>query len=222
MTNQKIHSLALMIGMAASVVTMSIHPTSIDLHAPAEAIARINHINIATHVLGLASIPVTVLGFFGISCRLGWKNLSGLSAFIIYCFAAVAIMLAAVADGLIAPSLVQEAINVDDSKRQMILMALHYNFQLNQALAKVYVVGSSCSFILWSLAIMRLGRIEAYLGSSGCLIGACGLLALLGGHIQMSAHGFGLIVLVQAIWSILLAYSMLTVRSARETVMPED
>jgi len=220
MTNQKIHSLALLIGMAAGIVTMSIHPTGIDLHATAEAITRVNHINIATHVLGLASIPVTVLGFFGVSSRLGWKNLPGLSAFIIYCFASIALMLAAVADGLIGPSLLQEALNVDDAQRQMILMALQYNFQLNQALAKVYVVASSCAFFLWSLALIRCGKIERYLGIAGGMAGACGLIALLSGHVHMDAHGFGLIVLVQAVWAMLLAFFMLTAKSASKTAAP--
>ncbi|AIY40470.1 hypothetical protein LT85_1312 [Collimonas arenae] len=208
MTNQRIHALALMTGMLAGIVTMSIHPTGIDLHASAAAITRINHINIATHVLGLASIPVTVLGVFGISSRIGWKNIHGLSAFIIYCFAAIAVMLAAVADGLIGPSLVQEAVKLDDSQRQILMMALHYNFQLNQALAKVYVAASSCAFILWSIALVHLGKPTRNLGIAGGVVGLCSLIVLLSGHIQMSAHGFGLIILAQAIWTILVAIAL--------------
>lgn len=200
MTNQRIHAAALMIGMLAGILTMAIHPTGFDLHASAESITHVNHINTETHILALASIPVTLLGVFGISSRIGWNNISGLSAFIVYCFASIAVMLAAVTDGLIASSLAQEAINVDDSKRQLLMMALHYNFQLNQALAKVYVAGSSCAFILWSIALTHLGKNTRVLGIAGGIVGLCGLIAVLGGHIQMSAHGFGLIILVQAIW----------------------
>ena len=205
MTNQRIHAAALFIGMLAAILTMAIHPTSFDLHASAEAIAHVNHINTVTHILGLAGIPVTLLGVFGISSRIGWNNISGLSAFIVYCFASIAVMLAAVADGLIGSSLAQEAINVDDSKRQLLMMALHYNFQLNQALAKVYVAGASCAFILWSIALTRLGKSTKILGAVGGILGLCGLIAVLGGHIQMNAHGFGLLVLVQAIWIVLIA-----------------
>jgi len=215
MTNQRIHATALIIGMLAGVVTMSIHPTSFELHASAEAITHVNHVNIATHVLALASIPVTLLGVFGISSRIGWNNIHGLSAFIVYCFASVAVMLAAVADGLIGSSLAQELINVDDSKRQMLMMALHYNFQLNQALAKVYVAGSSCAFILWSIALIHLGKNTRNLGIGGGIVGLCTLIALLSGHVQMSTHGFGLIILAQASWVILVAISLL-----RETATP--
>lgn len=205
MTNQRIHAAALIIGMLAGLLTMAIHPTSLDLHASAESITHVNHINTVTHILGLASIPVTLLGAFGISSRIGWNNITGLSAFIVYCFASIAVMLAAVADGLIGSSLAQEAINVDDSKRQLLMMALHYNFQLNQALAKVYVAGSSCAFILWSIALTRLGKSTSVLGIVGGVVGLCGLIVVLGGHIQMNAHGFGLVVLVQAIWIVLVA-----------------
>lgn len=215
MTNQRIHASALIIGILAGIVTMAIHPTGFELHASAEAITHVNHVNIATHVLGLASIPVTLLGVFGISSRIGWNNIHGLGAFIVYCFASVAVMLAAVADGLIGSSLAQELINVDDSKRQILMMALHYNFQLNQALAKVYVAGSSCAFILWSIALLQLGKATRNLGIGGGIVGLCTLIALLSGHVQMNTHGFGLIILVQASWSILVAVSLL-----RETVKP--
>ena len=205
MTNQRIHATALIIGMLAAMLTMAIHPTSFDLHASAESITHVNHINTVTHVLGLASIPVTLLGAFGISNRIGWNNIGALSAFIVYCFASIAIMLAAVADGLIASSLAQEAINVDDSKRQLLMMALYYNFQLNQALAKVYVAGASCAFILWSIALTHMAKKTIVLGIAGGIVGLCGLIAVLGGHIQMNAHGFGLVILVQAIWIVLVA-----------------
>ncbi|MGB7196286.1 MAG: hypothetical protein WBD81_22760 [Collimonas pratensis] len=205
MTNQRIHATALIIGMLAAMLTMAIHPTSFDLHASAESITHVNYINTVTHVLGLASIPVTLLGVFGISSRIGWNNIGALSAFIVYCFASIAVMLAAVADGLIASSLAQEAINVDDSKRQLLMMALHYNFQLNQALAKVYVAGASCAFILWSIALTHMGKKTTVLGIAGSIAGLCGLIAVPGGHIQMNAHGFGLVILVQAIWIALVA-----------------
>jgi hypothetical protein len=215
MTNQRIHAIALMTGMLAGIVTMSIHPTGVDPHATVETITHINRINTLTHVLGLASIPLTLLGFFGISSRIGWNNLYGLSAFVVYCFASIAVMFAAVADGLIGPSLLQEAINLDDSKRQILMMALHYNFQLNQALAKVYVASSSCAFILWSIAFIRFGKAARNLGIGGCIAGLGGLITMLGGHVQMNAHGFGLIILIQASWTVLAAIFLL-----RETVTP--
>jgi hypothetical protein len=51
--------------------------------------------------------------------------------------------------------------------------------------------------------------LERRIGITGWLISLAALFGLLSGHVRMSAHGFGFIVLLQAVWAIALGVSML-------------
>jgi len=51
--------------------------------------------------------------------------------------------------------------------------------------------------------------LERRIGIIGWFISLAALFGLLSGHVQMSAHGFGSIVLLQAVWAIALGVSML-------------
>jgi len=63
--------------------------------------------------------------------------------------------------------------------------------------------------------------LERRIGIIGWFISLAALLGLLSGHVHMSAHGFGLIVLLQGVWAIAVRVSML--RAAREVaaVIPD-
>ena len=166
------------------------------------------------HTLALLSVPLLVFGFVGVTMRAGWHRPEALLAFIIYALSAVAIMFAGIADGLINSALIPEMTGASDLKLQALKAALSYNFQFNQACAKVFVVGTSLAIILWSITLFRFGVLERRIGIIGWFISLAALFGLLSGHVHMSAHGFGLIVLLQAVWAIALGVSM--VRAARD------
>ncbi len=63
--------------------------------------------------------------------------------------------------------------------------------------------------ILWSITLFRFGVLERRIGIIGWFISLTALFGLLSGHVHMSAHGFGLIVLLQGVWAIALGVSML-------------
>jgi len=75
--------------------------------------------------------------------------------------------------------------------------------------AKVFVVGTSLAMILWSITLVGFGVLERRIGIVGWFISLAALFGLLSGHAQMSAHGFGLIILLQGMWAIALGVSML-------------
>ena len=92
---------------------------------------------VAVHTLALLSVPLLVFGFVGVTMRAGWHRPEALLAFIIYALSAVAIMFAGIADGLINAALIPEMTGASDLKLQALKAALSYNFQFNQACAKV-------------------------------------------------------------------------------------
>jgi hypothetical protein len=204
-----LYGLALIFGTVASIVTMSLHPTSVSALASPEALMHEMRVLVAVHTLALLSIPLMVFGFAGVTHRLGWERPAALFAFVLYAFSAIAIMFAAIADGLINAALMPKMISAPESELQILKAALAYNFQLNQACAKVFVVGSSLAFIFWSAALLRAGTFGRRVAAVGWFTGGIALLGLLSGHVRMSAHGFALIVFLQAVWVVLLAVWML-------------
>jgi hypothetical protein len=71
---------------------------------------------------------------------------------------------------------------------------------LNQAFAQVFVVASATAIALWSASIVRSGRLAGGIGVYGLVAAPLLVLGLAVGHIRLNVHGFGLVVLAEAIW----------------------
>jgi hypothetical protein len=76
------------------------------------------------------------------------------------------------------------------------------NGHLNQAFAMIFVVASSSAIFLWSIAMLRSGLFSRSLGIYGCVVAPLTLIAVLSGHVRLNVHGFGMVILGQAIWFI--------------------
>jgi hypothetical protein len=103
MTDDRKSGIALITGMAGTIITMALHPTGHDLtsgHA-----ASTMQLNVAVHTLALVCVPILFLGTLGLTQRLASPNRLALSGLVLFGFAEVAVMIAAAASGLIAPGL---------------------------------------------------------------------------------------------------------------------
>ncbi len=199
MTDNRLSGLALIVGSVGVIITMGLHPTG---HIAAVDIQPMIRKLIMVHALGLACLPVLFLGAWGFCRQLSAQARLAAIGLVLYAFALLAVMNAAVADGLIAPSVLRQIVasagapSAIDSWR----MIQHYNFYANQAYAQVFVAASSIAIIVWSAALLRATSRFRGLGIYGCIIGPLILLALFSGHLTLDAHGFGVIVLLQSIW----------------------
>lgn len=184
---------------------MIFHPTGHDLLAQADQIARRNEtIAVTTHALALASIPLLLFGFVGLSRRLGWAHPETSAAFIAYAFAAAAAICATVINGIVAPALTRRIMTADEPTRQIISVVFMNNTLLNQAFSKIFAVASSAAVTLWSVSMLKGNRVTRSIGVIGCVVGLAGLAGLLSGHLRMNVHGFGILVFAQSVWIILL------------------
>lgn len=205
MKHSSIYGIALIVGAVGSVVTMIFHPTSHDLLAPVDQSARRNEIiAVATHTLALVSIPISLFGFLGLSRRLGLDRALVSAALLAYSFGTVAAMCAAVASGLIAPIITRRMLTVDESMRQPLRLLLWYDSLLNQGFAKVFFIALSFALIFWSVSILRISRFAQAVGIIGCVVALVSLAAFFSGHVRLDVHGFGLFVIAQSAWIILL------------------
>jgi hypothetical protein len=129
-----------------------------------------------------------------------------------YAFALVAVMSAAIASGFIAPRLI-EALGHAEGQRPIIDSLFHFNYQVNQAFAMVFVVLSSVAMLLWSVAMLRARSFARGIGIFGCVIGALLLLGVVSGHLRLNVHGFGMIMLLESAWLITVGVALYRVES---------
>ena len=200
MTDDRKSGLALIAGMVGTIITMAFHPTGHDLAAPEHA-ASMMQVNVAVHSLALVCIPILFLGALGLTRRLASPNRLALAGLVLFGFAEVAVMIAATASGLVAPGLIHH-MSADPGMADTWRAVLQLDGHLNQAFALIFVVASSVAIVLWSAAILKGNTFSRGLGIYGCILGPLTVIAVLSGHLHLNVHGFGLIMLGQAIWFI--------------------
>ena len=184
---------SLMGGALLGLVTMAFHPTSGEQAA----------LGLAVHALALVSAPVTFYGGWVLTRRLSAGGALPELALAFYGVSAVAALLAATASGLLAPDLFARAAGLDGEARAAVLGVVRYNHAVNQAFAKLLVAASSVAIGLWSVEIARTRLMRRATGILGCVVAVLVLLALFSGKLTVDVHGFGAVVLVQAIWLVL-------------------
>jgi hypothetical protein len=199
MTDERKSALALIVGSLAGIFIMALHPTGHDLFAPGkfEAMARML---VAVHALALATLPVLFLGAWGFTRRIAQPDRLAVTALVIYAFGLIALCVAAVADGLLAPAIAREMLGAAPGSSDLWHILFNYNFRVNQAFAQVYVAASSVALFLWSASCLKHGLLSRALAIYGLVLAPLTVLAVFSGHLRLNAHGFGILVLGQTIW----------------------
>jgi hypothetical protein len=202
MKDNRLGGVALVAGAIAGMITMSLHPTGhhgIMSRHEMEVLALLTK---AVHALAITSLPFSFLGCMVLTRRLASPSRIALAALVVYGFAAVAVMIAASMSGFLAPGIISKLVAGDpltDTRR----LFLEYNFQVNQAFASVYVVGSCMAIVLWSTAILKTRQLAAGLGIYGIVLGLAIVAALFSGKLALDVHGMGLVTFTQSIWLII-------------------
>jgi hypothetical protein len=203
MRRDAISGAALIVGTFSGLVTMALHPTGHQLMADYDRIAPLA---IGVHVLALTGLPITFFGALGLTRRLSSETAT--AALVAFGFATIAAMSAAVASGLIAPHLASWTFHAGTMEQEACKAVFRYNGEINQAFAKVFVAASSVAILLWSLAILAARTLARAAGVLGCVVGAIGLIGILSGSLRLDVHGFGLVVLAQGVWTLLVGALM--------------
>ncbi len=199
MTDDKKGGIALIAASLAGILTMSLHPTVRDLSAP-DKLAPMALLLVAVHALAVASMPVLFLGALALSRRLASPDRLALAALVVYGFALAAVLVAAVVDGFVVPSLAREIMTAPPPATEEWRIA-HYNGLLNQSFARVFLVASSTSIVLWSVSILRSRTLAPSVAIYGLLVGPAVIAAVVSG-LRLDPHGAGSLILAQSLWFI--------------------
>ena len=209
MTTDRSAALAIIAGSLAGLATMALHPTGRDVVQNASA-GGTNSLAAAVHWLAIVAEPLVLAGTLALTLRLRAQRDIAIGAYVFYAVAGVRVVMAAIASGLVAPGALRGMRDADEATRALMMSDLHYTGLLNQAFAAVYVVFSAIAILLWSAAILGGGgrELPRALAVYGLLLGAVLLLGVASGHLRLGVHGFGLVVLGEAVWMIWAAASM--------------
>jgi hypothetical protein len=218
MTNDRASGLALIAGSAGLIITLGLHPSGRDLFEPDKFDAASRTL-IAVHSIGLASLPVWFLGACGLARYLskpgtddGTAVQLGFSGLVLYGFAMASILSAIVLDGLVTPGIVRRMLDSTANTSEGWKIALRYNGIMDEAFLQVFLVASSLAILLWSLAILRSRRMSRVTGIFGALVALLILGSLLSGLLSRYGHLFGMILIGQAIWFIVVGSTMWNAR----------
>lgn len=199
MTRDRQSAIALIVGSIAWIVTMVLHPAG----GSFEKIVRISSVIIGTHSLAIATIPLVLFGFWGLTARLGADRGLPLLALITYAFGSVAAMCAAVINGLTLPAFAKQFAEADPASRDAAHLVVDYGSTMNAGFARVFMAFTAIAVLLWSISILTTRTLPRWIGALGVAAGLTGLFLVLSGTLSVHVHDFGLFVFGYAVWTIL-------------------
>lgn len=202
MRRETLGGTALILGAVSGLVTMALHPTGHEVAGGQGARS------IAVHALALFGVPLSVYGAFVLTRLLAAREALAELALSFYGAGAVALVLAATASGFIATSQIAGMAESAGAERVVRTALLESTHDWNQAFTQIFVAASSLAIALWSIAILRTRLLSRRAAVYGLLVAGIALIALLSGHLRLDIHGFGALVLAQAVWSIALGLEL--------------
>ena len=215
--DQRMGGVALIAAAVAGLVTMTIHPTGEQLLAPGH-FSSLALMGVIAHTLAIASMPVAFLGAMALSRRLASPDRLSLVALVSYGFAVVAGMIAATISGFVAGGVARQMIAAPGAEIWRTLF--NFSGMMNQAFALVLVVASCVAIILWSAAMLRVREFAKGLAIYGLVMSSIVIVAVVSGQLRLHVAGFGLIVLAQSIWFVIVGSQMYGARrTARSSLI---
>ena len=208
--------IALIIGAISGIITMILHPVGgggghVITPAQFETLAAMMT---GVHVLAIVGIPFLFLGALALSRHLEMGGRLALIGLVIYSLGLVAVMIAPAMSGLVGTQILRKTVARGADVEQWRLL-MEYNFLINQAFAKIFVVASCTAIALWSFLMVKGRVLSIGLGTYGLLLAPVIVFAMIGGALSLDVHGFGLIVFCQAIWLILAGIFLMRLTPAR-------
>jgi hypothetical protein len=201
MTDNRLGGIALSIGALSGVVTMTVHPVLPHRAITPAEVEKLATVAVWAHALAIAGIPFLFLGALALTRRLDSPGRFAIAALAVYSMSLVAVMIAPALSGLVAPEILQKIVAAGPASEQWRIL-LSYNYMLNQAFDRIFVLASGAGIALWSVQIVRRRVLPRVLGFYGLGL-ASAILAAVASGMRMNAHGFGLIVFSEGIWLVL-------------------
>jgi hypothetical protein len=198
-SRNRLSAVALIAGSMAGLTTMALHPNGRDVVQNALD-GGTNTLANAIHALALVAQPLLLAGTLHLTLTLRVRREVAVLGYMFFAMASIAAMIAAMASGFIAPTVASYLGEADVAKQAMLMNVFRYTGVLNQAFAAMYVLFMGMALLLWSGAMLAGRDFSRGLAVFGLVLGALLFAGMLGGKLVLDVHGFGLVVLGEAVW----------------------
>src|SRR2546423_4099319 len=198
MKDNRLGGLALIIGAVSGIITMAVHPVTGGHPIGAAEVETIAAVLIGVHVVAIAGIPFLFLGGLALTRRLDSPSRVAVTALAIYSLSLVAVMIAPAISGLVGTGILRKLVAQNSGSEQWRIM-MDYNYMINQAFDRIFVVASCGAIALWSLMIVKTRALSMAIGIYGLLLGCATVIAVALG-LRMDAHSFGLVIFGEGSW----------------------
>jgi hypothetical protein len=208
MKDNRLGGIALIIGAVSGMITMSLHPVAGAHPITPAQFEKLAMLMVGVHVLAIAGVPFSFLGALALTRQLDSPGRWAVTGLVIYSLGLVAVMIAPAMSGLVGTEVIRHMIARGAGSEQWRTL-MEYNFLINQAFAKIFVVASCSAVALWSLTIVKSRALPIAIGIYGLLLGPVIVIAVISGGLSLDVHGFGLVIFSQAIWFIVVGVLLL-------------
>jgi hypothetical protein len=203
---QQLAGYCLLIGSLLMVMTMVLHPAGGNI----EHIVKISKLAVISHSIAILSIPFTAFGFYGLAKLLKTESRFSFLALAIIGFALVAVMLAALLNGLVLPMYVLKNTSQSVQNLESVKLIITYGTTFNAALDYVFIAGYSIAMFIWSFIIIKTAALPKWHGFLGI---ALVVISILGAILQLnfiSVTGFTVYVFGIVSWIVIAGYLLIT------------
>lgn len=188
---------------------MVLHPSG----GSVEHIINISTIIIVAHSIALLAMPFLLLGFWGLTLRIGKDDILSVAAFIIMGVGILAAICAAAINGLALPLFLQHYRDASPEVIASIKPIVKYNTSLNHAFDFIYIAASVLAILFWSTRIIQANRLAKWLGWMGLVICIMTVFFLIAGFVFTNVSGFRIFILALVVWVVAVAVDLIKVNS---------
>lgn len=192
-----------------AVALMAHHPTA---HAPDIAglvaeIARKAALNRFVHGALIGLLALLLFAFLEFSARPGFTGPLVRAARLAVVIGVAASITAASINGFVVTDLAARYADADAAALDALRHLLRLCWQANQVFAALGEIARGLAVVLWSCALLQLGR-SRLVGLAGLLLGGLPVVLVLAGALRLDVHGAMLALLATALWNLLLAVQL--------------
>ena len=187
---------ALLFGSFLMIATMGLHPAGGDFQHLIKATTFI----IVSHSLAIASVPLSIFGFWGLISRFNSHKSLSIAAFIFMAIGQFAALLAAAINGLALPIFINRYKDATPEFVESIKPILKYGSALNHAFDYILIGNICVAVFIWSILIVKTKQFPMWLGYLGIFLNIGLLILMLSNFNLVDLFGFRVFVFSLVIW----------------------
>ena len=201
---EKKAGISLIIFTLLLVLTMVMHPAG----GSVDYLIRTTPLIITTHAIAITSLPFGLMGFWGLTRRIGTDHFWSMLAFSSICLGIIAAMIAAATNGLVMPVFLQGYKDASPETIESIRPILRFSFSINHAFDYVYTGAFLLSILSWSICIIHTRKLPVWIGWSGIVVTLAILGMIITGIAMNSLLGFRIFVSCIVVWIIIVGINL--------------